>query len=213
MQETDHRYILQRKADHQGSKIQLRDFRWIDPYVVEKVLRNKNYLVRNICIHETQILQLIRLRKFTTDPPLEDSYTNEKFRPHVHTLIPQDDFYSIPWESDFIPSVIHHTKTDRDPKTIENTQSRNSVALLNECTKQTRTQLLMHYIPLHAEVKNTSNLLQLTHVQLLTLLLKLFNRSKSRNFSSNQQDTDSTASTEANIHNVQIDEAIQTKQF
>ena len=35
-------YILQPKADHQGSKIPFRDFRWIGPYVVEKVVVEKD---------------------------------------------------------------------------------------------------------------------------------------------------------------------------
>ena len=30
-------FILQLKADHQGSKIPFTDFRWIGPYIIEKV--------------------------------------------------------------------------------------------------------------------------------------------------------------------------------
>ena len=44
--EKDYCFILQPKADHQGSKIPFRDFRWIGPYLVEKVLPNNNYIVR-----------------------------------------------------------------------------------------------------------------------------------------------------------------------
>ena len=39
--------MLQPKADHHGSKILFRDFRGMGPFLVEKVLPNKNYIVRN----------------------------------------------------------------------------------------------------------------------------------------------------------------------
>ena len=61
--EKDYCFILQPKADHQGSKIPFRDFRWIGPYLVEKVLPNKNYTVRKLNTNKTQILHRIRLRK------------------------------------------------------------------------------------------------------------------------------------------------------
>ena len=48
LQEKDYCYILQPKADHQGSKIPFGIFRWIGPYVVEKVLPNENYIVCKI---------------------------------------------------------------------------------------------------------------------------------------------------------------------
>ena len=40
LKEKDYCFILQPKADHQGSKIPFRDFRWIRPYLVEKILPN-----------------------------------------------------------------------------------------------------------------------------------------------------------------------------
>ena len=42
LKQSDYVYILQPKADHQGSKIPLTDFRWIGPYFIEKVLPNNN---------------------------------------------------------------------------------------------------------------------------------------------------------------------------
>ena len=39
LQEKDHCYILQTRADHQGSKIPFRYFRWIGTYVAEKAQR------------------------------------------------------------------------------------------------------------------------------------------------------------------------------
>ena len=46
LQEKDYCFILQPKADHQRSKTPFRDFRWIGPYLVEKVLPNNNHIVR-----------------------------------------------------------------------------------------------------------------------------------------------------------------------
>ena len=37
LKEADYVYILQPKADHQGSKIPFAEFRWIGPYIIEKV--------------------------------------------------------------------------------------------------------------------------------------------------------------------------------
>ena len=61
LKQADYVYILQPKADHQGSKISFTDFRWIGPYIIEKVLPNNNYLVRKIGTNKTQILHRMRL--------------------------------------------------------------------------------------------------------------------------------------------------------
>ena len=45
LKQADYVFILQPKADHQGSKIPFTDFRWIGPYDFKKVLTNNNYLV------------------------------------------------------------------------------------------------------------------------------------------------------------------------
>ena len=45
---TDYCYILNTKADTQATKIPFREFRWIGPYKVEKVLTNNNYIVRRL---------------------------------------------------------------------------------------------------------------------------------------------------------------------
>ena len=65
LKKADYVLILQPKADHQGSKIPFTDFRWIGPYIIEKVLPNNNYLVRKIGTNKTQILHRMRLRQFT----------------------------------------------------------------------------------------------------------------------------------------------------
>ena len=72
LKKTNYVFILQPKADHQGSKIPFTDFRWIGPYIIEKVLPNNNYLVRRIGTDKTQILHRMKLRQFTPRQPLSD---------------------------------------------------------------------------------------------------------------------------------------------
>ena len=63
LKENDYCFVLQPKADHQGSKIPFRDYRWVEPFIVQKVLPNENYIVRRINTNKTQILHRIsRLR-------------------------------------------------------------------------------------------------------------------------------------------------------
>ena len=42
LKEADYVYVLQLKADHQGNKIPFTEFRWLGPYITEKVLLEKN---------------------------------------------------------------------------------------------------------------------------------------------------------------------------
>ena len=42
LKEADYVYILQPKAEHQGSKIPFTEFRWIGPYTIKKALPNNN---------------------------------------------------------------------------------------------------------------------------------------------------------------------------
>ena len=69
LKQPDYFYILQPKADHQGSKIPSTIFRRIGPDIIEKVLPNNKYLVRKIGTNKTQILHRMRLRQFTPCQP------------------------------------------------------------------------------------------------------------------------------------------------
>ena len=66
LKQADYVFILQPKADHEGSKIPSTDFRWMGRYINEEELPNNNYLVRKIGTNKTQILHQMRLRQFTT---------------------------------------------------------------------------------------------------------------------------------------------------
>ena len=112
LQEKDYCFVLQPKADSQGSKIPFRDFRWIGPFVVQKTLPNNNYIVRRLNTNKTQILHRIRLKKFVPNTPLEDNYKEEKLQPDEEIIIPQDDLYTISWEADFEYELFEQKKND-----------------------------------------------------------------------------------------------------
>ena len=67
--EKDYRFVLQPKADSQASKIPFREYRWVGPFVIQKVLSNDNYIVRRLTTNKTQILHRIRLKKFVPNAP------------------------------------------------------------------------------------------------------------------------------------------------
>ena len=106
LKENDYCFVLQPKADHQGSKIPFRDYRWVGPFIVQKVLPNENYIVRRINTNKTQILHRIRLKKFVPNQQLEDNFQEQRLQPDEEIVIPQDDLYIITWETDFGEQLI-----------------------------------------------------------------------------------------------------------
>ena len=95
----DYVYILQPKAEHQGSKIPLTDFRWTRPFTIEKLLPNNNYLVRKIGTNKTQILHRMRLRQFKPRQPIPDiPITPREWQPDSEVIIKHDEFYARAWE-------------------------------------------------------------------------------------------------------------------
>ena len=72
LRHADYVFILQPKADHQGSKIPVTDFHWMGPYIIEKVLPNNSFLVRKVGTNKTQIFHRMRLRQFTPRQPIPD---------------------------------------------------------------------------------------------------------------------------------------------
>ena len=113
LKENEYCFVLQPKADNQGSKIPFRDYRWVGPFVVQKVLPNENYIVRRINTNKTQILHRIRLKKFVPNQPLEDNFREQQLQPDEEIVIPQDDLYVITWETDFGEQLV-----TRDNETI-----------------------------------------------------------------------------------------------
>ena len=102
LKQADYVFILQPKADHQGSKIPFTDFRWIGPNIIEKVLPNNKYLVRKIGTNRTQLLHRMRLRQFTPRQPLSDiPVTQRKWQPDPEVVITHDDLYARAWECEY----------------------------------------------------------------------------------------------------------------
>ena len=101
LKENEYCFVLQPKADNQGSKIPFRDYRWVGPFIVQKILPNENYIVRRLNTNKTQILHRIRLKKFVPNQPLEDNFPEQRLQPDEETVIPQDEVYIITWETDF----------------------------------------------------------------------------------------------------------------
>ena len=101
LKENEYCFVLQPKADNQGSKIPFRDYCWVGPFVVQKVLPNENYIVRRINTNKTQSLHRIRLKKFVPNQPLEYNFREQQLQPDEEIVIPQDDLYVITWETDF----------------------------------------------------------------------------------------------------------------
>ena len=86
LKEKNYCFILQ--PNHQGSKIPFRDFRWIGPYLVEKVIPNNKYNVRKLNTNKTEVLHRIRLRKYNPETPPEDYYQETKWQIDDNIVVP-----------------------------------------------------------------------------------------------------------------------------
>ena len=99
LKESDYVYVLQPKADHQGSKIPFTGFRWMGPYIIEKVLPNNNNLVRKIGTNKTQVLRRMRMRQFTPrQPPVDIRVKPQVYKPDPEVSLNHDDLYAKAWE-------------------------------------------------------------------------------------------------------------------
>ena len=99
LKQSEYVYILQPKADQQGSKVPFTVFRWIGPYIIEKILPKNNYLVRKIGTNKTQILHRMRLRQFTPRQPIPDTpITPREWQPDPEVIIKNDDLCARAWE-------------------------------------------------------------------------------------------------------------------
>ena len=99
LRQADYNYILQPKADHQGSKIPFTDFPWIGPYIIEKVLPNIFYLMCKIGTNKTQALHQRSLRQFTPHQPTPDiPITPREGQRDPEVIIKQDGLCARAWE-------------------------------------------------------------------------------------------------------------------
>ena len=116
LKEADYVYILQPKADHQGSKIPFTEFRWVGPYIVEKALPNNKYLVRKIGTNKTQLLHRMRMRQFTPrQPPVDITVKPQEYKSDPEVSLYHDDLYARAWEYDFEQPIFDAENDNETP--------------------------------------------------------------------------------------------------
>ena len=99
LKKADYVYVLQSEVDHQVSKISLTEFRWLSPYIIEKVLSNNNYLVRKIGTSKTQVLHCMRKPRFTSRQPTADiRIAPQEGKPEPEVGLKHDDLYARAWD-------------------------------------------------------------------------------------------------------------------
>ena len=119
LKEKEYCSILQPKADHQESNIPFPDFRLIGPYIVEKVLLNNNYIVRKLKTNKTQITHRKRLRKYNPEKQPEHNYQEAQWQIDDNIVVPQDNFYTLPWEVEFGGHLFDIPIIYTDPNAID----------------------------------------------------------------------------------------------
>ena len=108
-------YILP-KADYQGSKIPFTEFRWVGPYIIEKVLPNNNYLVRKIGIKKTQVLHRMRMRQFTSrQPPADITVNPQEYKSDPEVSLNHDDLYARAWECNYEQTIFDAENDNEAP--------------------------------------------------------------------------------------------------
>ena len=120
LKETDYVYILQPKADHQGSKIPFTEFRWIGPYILEKLLPNNNYLVRKIGSDKTQVLHRIKMRQLRPrQPPADITVNPQKYKSDPEVSLNHDDLFARAWEYDFEHPIFDAENDNEAPTNLQ----------------------------------------------------------------------------------------------
>ena len=83
-------------------KIPFTEFRWIGPYIIEKVLPNNKYLVRKNGTNKTQGLHRMRMRQFTPRQlPADIRVKPQENKSDREVSLNHDDLYASAWEYDF----------------------------------------------------------------------------------------------------------------
>ena len=114
-------FCLTPKADTQAIKMPFREFRWVGPYKVEKILPSKNYTVHRLGTNETQLLHRIQSRIHIPQAPLADNFVRETDWQKEDTVIAQDDLYAHTWDTNFrsSPFDTEHETNDQQEDVVE----------------------------------------------------------------------------------------------
>ena len=120
LKEADYVYILEPKLDHQGSKIPFTEFRWIGPYIIEKVLPNNNYLVGKTGTNKTQVLHRMRMRQFTPrQPPADITVKPQEYKSDPKVSLNHDDLYARACEYDFKQPIFDAENDNEAPTNLQ----------------------------------------------------------------------------------------------
>ena len=132
--------------DHQGSEIPFTEFRWVGPYIIEKVLPNNNFLVRKIGTNKTQVLHRMRICQFTPRrPPADIRVKPQEFKPDPEGSLNHDDLYSRAWEYDYEQPIFDAGNNNAVPPNSEEIpvqsdfsteQMRNTPGATHECSPE-----------------------------------------------------------------------------
>ena len=143
LKEADYVYVLQPKADHQGSKIPFTKFRWIGPYIIEKVLPNNIYQVRNIGTNKMQVLHRMRMRQFTPrQHPADIRRVPQEYKPDPDVSLKHDDLYARAWGYDYEQPISYADNRNATPSNARETplqsneEMRNTPGTAHECSPE-----------------------------------------------------------------------------
>ena len=139
------------KADHQGSKFTFTEFRWLGPYIIEKLLLNNKYLVRKIGTNKTHKLHPMKMRQFTPrQPPGDIRITPQDSKPDPDVSLIHDDLLARAGECDYEQPIFEAEKNNATPPNspefpvqteISTEQMRNTPGATHECSPEFFPQL------------------------------------------------------------------------
>ena len=90
---------------------------------MEKILPNNKYFVRKLNSNKTQILHIIRFRKYNPEKTPEDNYQETQWQVDDNIVIPQDDFYTLAWDAEFGGHLFDIPIIYTDPNAIDFNES------------------------------------------------------------------------------------------
>ena len=118
----DYCYILNPKADNQSTKFAFQDCIWTGPYIVIKVLSNKNYTIRKTGTRHTQTLHRIRIRHYVTEQLVPDvTVRANEYLPDPDVKVSHNEWYAVSWEMDFGKQIDEHespTNAERNQQVV-----------------------------------------------------------------------------------------------
>ena len=146
LKEADYVYVLQPKPDHNGSKSPFTQFRWLGPYINEKVQPNNNYLLRKIGTNKTQVLHHMRIRQLTSrQPPADIRITPQQWEPDLEVSLKHDHLYARAWKGDYEKPIFDAENNNATPPIspkfpaqsgLSTEEKQNKPGIVHECSPE-----------------------------------------------------------------------------